>query len=186
MAKLPVIILLLLQITILLLSSCSKEQQTAPIKVRSDIDPSMSADNIDVLFSDSGKIEARLTAPLLHQFSGQNPRMEFPKGFKLYTYDSILRVQSTISAMYGIRYEFRDFMDARGNVIVRNELKNEQLNTEHLIWDVKSHRVYNSDPIKVTTPGKVLYGNDLESDEGFTRYSFKNPTGVMKVRKDSL
>ena len=91
MAKLPVIILLLLQITILLLSSCSKEQQTAPIKVRSDIDPSMSADNIDVLFSDSGKIEARLTAPLLHQFSGQNPRMEFPKGFKLYTYDSLLR-----------------------------------------------------------------------------------------------
>jgi len=187
MTRLPVIILLsLLQIPVFMLSSCSKEQQTVPVKIRSDVDPGMSAENIDVLFSDSGKIEARLTAPLLNQFSGQNPRMEFPKGFKLYTYDSIKRVQSTITALYGIRYELKDYMDARGNVIVRNELKNEQLNTEHLIWDVRTHRIYNSDPIKVITPGKVLYGNDLESDEGFTRYTFKNPSGEMRLRKDSL
>ena len=187
MARLPVLIFIsLLQILIFILSSCSKEQQTVQIKVRSDIDPSMSADNINVLFSDSGKIEARLTAPMLNQYSGQNPRMEFPKGFKIYMYDSIMRVQSTITARYGIRYDFKDYMEARKDVIVRNELKNEQLNTEHLIWDERSHRIYNNDPIKVTTPGKVLYGNDLESDEGFTRYNFKHPTGEMMVRKDSL
>ena len=76
--------------------------------------------------------------------------------------------------------------EARGNVIVRNEIKNEQLNTEHLIWDERNHRIYNNDPIKVITPGKILYGNDLESDETFTRYTFKNPTGHMMVRKDSV
>jgi len=81
MARLPVIIFIsLLQILIFMLSSCSKEQQTAKIMVRSDIDPSMSADNIDVLFSDSGKIEARLTAPMLNQYSGTKPPHGISKG----------------------------------------------------------------------------------------------------------
>jgi LPS export ABC transporter protein LptC len=187
MAKLPVIrFLFLLTILLILFASCNKEHQTVPAKIKTDSVPFMSAHNIDVLFSDSGKVEARLTAPLLNQYSGQNPRMEFPKGFKLYMYDSVMRVQSTITARYGIRYDIKDYMEGRGDVIVRNELKKEQLNTEHLIWDERNHRIYNNEPIKVTTPGKILYGNDLESDEGFTRYNFKNPTGEMKMKKDSV
>lgn len=175
-----------LQVILLLLSSCSKEKDVVAVKLRSEDDPAMSASNIDVFFSDSGRVQARLTAPLLNQYSGKLPRMDFPKGFYLIMYDSIMRVKSTIKADYGIRFDLRGYMEARGNVIVRNEQKNEQLNTEHLIWDERNHRIYNTDPIKVTTPGKVLYGNDLESDEAFTRYNFKNPSGQMMVRKDSV
>jgi hypothetical protein len=101
-------------------------------------------------------------------------------------YDSVMRVKTTITAMYGIRFDYRGYMEGRGNVIVRNEQKNEQLNTEHLVYDERGHRIYNNDPIKVITPGKILYGNDLESDESFTRYNFKNPTGQMMVKKDSV
>ena len=32
-------------------------------------------------------------------------------------------------------------MEAKGNVVVRNEKKNEQLNTELLTWDEKNHRI---------------------------------------------
>jgi len=175
-----------LQVILLLLSSCSKDKDVVAVKLRSEDDPAMSASNIEVFFSDSGRVQAKLTAPLLNQYSGKLPRMDFPKGFYLIMYDSIMRVKSTIKADYGIRFDLRGYMEARGNVIVRNEQKNEQLNTEHLIWDERNHRIYNTDPIKVTTPGKVLYGNDLESDETFTRYNFKNPSGQMMVRKDSV
>lgn len=179
-------ILVILQVIVLLFTSCSKEEEAVSGKLHSDEDPNMSADNIDVLFSDSGKVQARLTAPLMNEYVGKVPRMDFPKGFRIIMYDSIMRIKSSITAMYGIRFDMLGYMEARGNVVVRNELKNEQLNTEHLIWDERNHRIYNTDPIKVTTPGKVLYGNDLESDETFTRYSFKNPTGEMRVRKDSV
>jgi LPS export ABC transporter protein LptC len=178
--------LAILQVTLLLLSSCNKEKVVIAPRLHNQEDPSMSAVNIEVLFSDSGKVQAKLTAPVLNQYADKNPRMDFPRGFKIVMYDSIMRVRSSITAMYGIRFDYRGYMEARGNVVVRNEIKNEQLNTEHLIWDERNHRIYNNDPIKIITPGKVLYGNDLESDETFTRYNFKNPTGHMMVRKDSV
>ncbi len=179
-------LLAILQVILLLFSACTKEKEAASIKLHSSEDPSMSAVNVEILFSDSGKVQARLTAPLLNQYGGKNPRMDFPRGVKIIMYDSIMRVKSTLSALYGIRFDFKGYMEGRGNVIVRNELKNEQLNTEHLVWDERNHRIYNNDPIKIITPGKVLYGNDLESDETFTRYNFKNPTGQMMVKKDSV
>jgi len=171
---------------ILLLFSCTKEKEVAALKLHKEDDPSMSASNVDMIFSDSGKVQARLIAPLLNQYLGKVPRMDFPKGLKIIMYDSVMRIKSTITARYGIRFDIRGYMEARGNVIIRNEIKNEQLNTEHIIWDERNHRIYNSDPIKVITPGKVLYGNDLESDESFSRYNFKNPTGQMMVKKDSV
>ncbi|MEI7492414.1 MAG: LPS export ABC transporter periplasmic protein LptC [Bacteroidota bacterium] len=179
-------LLAILQLILLMFSACTKEKEAASIKLHSSEDPSMSAVNVEILFSDSGKVQARLTAPLLNQYGGKNPRMDFPRGVKLVMYDSIMRVKSTLSALYGIRFDFKGYMEGRGNVIVRNELKNEQLNTEHLVWDERNHRIYNNDPIKIITPGKILYGNDLESDETFTRYNFKNPTGQMMVKKDSV
>jgi len=179
-------ILIILHLSLLLFASCTKEQQVISGKLHSEEDPFMSAVNIEILFSDSGKVQAKLTAPLLNQYTGKNPRMDFPKGLMIIMYDSVMRVKSTITARYGIRFDIKGYMEARVNVIVRNEQKNEQLNTEHLIWDERNHRIYNNDPIKVTTPGKVLYGNDLESDESFSRYSFKNPTGQMMLKKDSV
>ena len=178
--------LAVLQILFLFVTSCAKEEKVVSVKVQSQDDPYMAASKIEVLFSDSGKVEAKLIAPALNQYAGKVPRMEFPRGFKLFMYDSVMRVKSTIRADYGIRFDIRGYMEGRGNVIVRNEIKNEQLNSEHLIWDERNHRIYNTDPIKITTPGKVLYGNDLESDESFTRYNFKNPTGQMMVKKDSV
>lgn len=171
---------------ILAVSSCSKEDKAEAVKPKTSEDPSMSANNIDVLFSDSGKVQARIKAPLLNEYSGKDPRTEFPKGFHITVFDSLMRPKSTITALRGIRYNGRGYMEANGKVVVRNEQKNEQLNTEHLVWDERNHRIYNNEAIKVTTPGKILYGNNLESDESFTRYSFKNPTGQMMVKKDSL
>ncbi|MEI6890152.1 MAG: LPS export ABC transporter periplasmic protein LptC [Bacteroidales bacterium] len=179
-------ILAILPVFLFLFISCTKEREVVAVKLHSEEDAFMSAHNIEVVFSDSGRIQAKLTAPLLNEYVGKNPRMDFPKGFMIIMYDSVMRIKSTITAWYGIRFDVKGYMEGRGNVIVRNEQKNEQLNTERLIWDERTHRIYNNDPIKVITPGKILYGNDLESDETFTRYSFKNPTGQMMIRKDSV
>lgn len=146
----------------------------------------MTARNIDVLFSDSGHITARLTGPLLNRYAGESPYLDFPKGFKIYLYDSILRASSTISGNRGMRREFAHSMEAWGNVVVRNEQKHEQLNTEHLIWDENQHRIWSDMRVKITTPDKVLYGDGMSSNEAFTEYTIKNPTGQMMVKKDSI
>jgi len=77
-------------------------------------------------------------------------------------------------------------MEAKGNVIVRNEFKNEQLNTEVLIWNELRHTIHTEASVKITTPNKVLYGTGLQSNETFSNYTILHPRGEMKIEKDSL
>jgi LPS export ABC transporter protein LptC len=139
-----------------------------------------------MVFSDSGKVQAKLTSVLLNQYSTPASFMEFPKGFKVVMYDSAMRIETTISATYGKRMDNTRIMLAKGNVVVRNEIKKEQLNTEELTWDEPRKMIFSKVPVKVTTPDKTLYGDGLESNESFTRYHFINVHGLMLVKKDSI
>jgi LPS export ABC transporter protein LptC len=146
----------------------------------------MSAKNIEVLFSDSGKIEAKLSSVLLNKYEGQNPYIEFPRGFKVVIYDSAGRVESTITGNYGKQDEVTRVMEARGNVIVRNEAKNQQINTEALTWNENRGLIYSDVKVKITTINKVLYSDGLKANESFTWYELVNPHGQMTVEKDSI
>ena len=171
---------------LLFLFSCTKTAKTDDIIQVRDNAPAMSAKNIDVLFSDSGKIQARLTSPLMNRYTGENPYLEFPNGFKVFMFDSVQHVTSTISGNRGVRKEYAHTMEAWGNVVVRNEKKNEQLNTEHLIWDENKHRIWTDVKVKITRPDNILNGTSMESNESFTQYSIQNFTGQMTVKGDSI
>ena len=146
----------------------------------------MSARNIDVLFSDSGRIQAQLTSSLMNRYNGESPWLEFPEGFKVLMFDSVRQTASTISGNRGIRRENAHTMEAWGNVVVRNEKKNEQMNTEHLIWDESKHKIWSDVKVKITRPDQILYGTQMESNETFTHYSIQGITGEMVVKKDSI
>ncbi|MDP4281242.1 MAG: LPS export ABC transporter periplasmic protein LptC [Bacteroidota bacterium] len=180
---LPVICLV---ISVFLISGCSgKKEMIAPIKNARNI-PSMSARNLEVIFSDSGKIQARLTGIVFNRFEGENPYIEFPQGFHIDIYDSAMKVETVISGNYGKRSENSRLIEAKGNVIVRNSLRNQQLNTESLFWDEFGRRIYTFSPVKITTSDKVLYGKGLEANESFTKYKITQVSGQMMVNKDSI
>lgn len=168
------------------LFSCSKAPQpNDSLKVQAN-DPVMSAHNIDVLFSDSGKIQAQLTSGLMNRYAGESPYLEFPEGFKIFMFDSVQQITSTITGNRGIRREHARIMEAWGNVVVRNEKKNEQINTEHLIWDENRHKIWSDVKVKITRPDQILFGTSMESNEAFTYYSIQGVTGEMAVKKDSI
>lgn len=173
-------------LTLFLFISCKKSDEQNNFPKHNVNDPSMSAQNIEVLFSDSGRIEARLTSPLLNRYEGENPSMEFPKGFSVFMYDAQHRLTSTITGNRGIRRDNTRTMEAWGNVVVKNIIKNEQLNTEHLIWEENRHKIWSDVKVRITTPDKTLYGDRMESNEDFTDYSILNVTGQMTVQRDSL
>jgi LPS export ABC transporter protein LptC len=176
----------IIALAMIIMSSCNKAPEaTTLLKARAD-DPVMSAQNIELLFSDSGKIQARLTSPLMNRYAGETPYLEFPHGFRVVMFDSIQQTSSTITANRGVRREYARTMEAWGNVIVRNEKKNEQLNTEHLIWNENQHKIWSDVKVKITKPDQVLNGISMESNETFTIYSIQQPTGQMNVKKDSI
>lgn len=168
------------------LAACTKEP-VAPglVKPHAD-DPVMAAHNIDLLFSDSGRIQARLTSPLMNRYGGESPYLEFPSGFHVTIFDSVMQTASTITANRGIRRENARTMEAWGNVIVRNEKKNEQLNTEHLVWDEHSRRIWSDVRVRITRPDQILNGSSLEANDSFTRYAIQQASGMMNVKQDSI
>jgi len=180
---LPVFLFLL---PVILFTGCQDDLKTVDVNIQQKNSPAMSAKNIEVIFSDSGKIQAKLYSPLINRYAGNDPFMEFPKGFKVLIYDSVMRVESIITGNYGKRRESLRIMEARGNVVVRNEVTKKQLNTESLTWDENSRMIYSNVKAKITTADKVLFVEGLESNESFTWYKFRRVTGEMIVKKDSL
>jgi LPS export ABC transporter protein LptC len=166
--------------------ACSKAPRpNESLKVQVE-DPVMSARDIEILFSDSGMVLAKLTAPLMNRYAGEDPFLELPNGFRVAMYDSSRQITSTVTGDRGVRRDKAHTMEAWGNVVVRNEPKNEQLNTEHLVWELNRHRIWSDVKVKITRPDQVLYGSGMESNEAFTQYSIQNPTGEMTVKSDSL
>jgi LPS export ABC transporter protein LptC len=168
------------------LLSCGKASLPDDMVIPEQEAPVMSARNISVLFSDSGQVQAQLTSSLMNRYAGENPYLELPEGFMISMFDSSGAVVTTITGKRGVRKENVRIMEAWGNVVVRNEIKNEQLDTEHLIWDETRHRIWSDVKVRITRPDQVLHGASMESNETFTRYSITDPVGEMAVANDSI
>ena len=168
----------------IMLFGCKSDIKTIHIYGEIDTLPEMIAKDIEFIQSDSGAVQALLPSPLMNKYSGKKRFIEFPEGFKVQFFDSLLNVKSFMVADYGISYEQKKRMEAYKNVVVINNEKNEKLNTEHLIWDQSKKKIFSNVAVKITTKDEVIYGDSLESDETFNKYEIINPRGTINVEDD--
>jgi len=167
-----------------MLTACKPDMQTISAYTYKDTLPDLVAHNIEYTRSDSGLVKVVLTAPLLHQYEGDEPYFEFPAGFKVLFYDSSMKASSVMTANYGIGYDYKKIMEAENNVVIINYEKNEELNTERLVWDQKLKRIFSDTIVKITTNEEILYGKGLESDESFNNYEIIKPSGTLLFEDD--
>ena len=145
--------------------------------------PVESAKNVETIYSDSAHILMIVKAPVLDYYEGEKPYHEMPKGIEIYFYDTLMQVKSKLTANYAISYEKEKIMEAKNNVIVVNE-KKEQLNTEHLVWDEKRAIIFSDKFVKINTGKEILLGEGMESDERFDKWKIKRPKGSISVKED--
>ncbi len=149
--------------------------------------PVESTKDVEFLYSDSAQIQLKLTAPQTDRFVGDKSYFEMPKGMHVLFYGKYPKVQTELKADYGVGYDTINgikFMEVKRNVVVINE-KGDRLNTEHLIWNANSKRIYTQDFVKITTKDEVIWGDGLEADEDFSKYEIKNVKGQINI-KDTL
>jgi len=166
-----------------LLFACENDLNTIQKISAKDNSPFEISKDIELYYSENGKVEVLLKTPLLERYTGERPYLEMTQGVEMFFYDSLMNISSQITANYAINYENEKITEARNNVIVINE-KNEQLNTEHLIWDEKKSVIYSEVAVIITTPDEVLFGEGFESDERFEKWHIKKPTGSFNVKDD--
>lgn len=160
------------------LLSCENDIQTIDILAIGKDAASETMKDAEIIYSDSGMVKMKIIGPKLDRYAGEKAHIVFPAGVNMLFYDDSLKVNSTLKADYGIRYETEGGMEAKRNVEVVN-VKGEKLNTEHLIWDEAKDRIYTEVFVKITRGNEVMYGDGLESNQDFTKYRIKNFKGTI-------
>jgi len=143
--------------------------------------PAIAAKEVNMLYSEEAKIRVIVKAPVMNQYREEEKAYkEMPEGIDVKFYDSTDKVSSSIRSNYAIDYETELKMEAKNDVVVVNE-KQEQLNTEHLIWDRKAEKIYTDEFVKITTPDKIFFGEGMESDQRFENWKLKKVKGTFSV-----
>jgi LPS export ABC transporter protein LptC len=144
------------------------------------------ADEVQIIYSKEGHTKAQLFTKTFNHIQNTIPTyIEMKNGLKVEFYDDTLKVLSTLTSKYGKMFEDTGNVLVRDSVVVTNA-KNEQLNTEELVWNEKLQKFYTEKFVKISTPTQVIYGDGLESNQTFTQYKITNVKGIIGVNKNSL
>ncbi len=163
-----------------MLFSCKKNDvEVVNILTSLDTQPTQSIMNLETIYTDSGKIKLKVTAPLVERFSGDDyNKIFFSKGIRVLFFDKNGLVESSLSAKHAIYHENETLWEASDSVVAINN-KGEVLNTELLFWNEKENRIYSNKFVKITTEEDVIYGNGFESDQTFSSWTITKVKGVI-------
>lgn len=166
-------------------SSCRKSEvkQAAESLPREQI-AALITDSVTTLISDSGITRYRIETPQWLVFDKtEPPYQEFPKGIYLEQFDADLNVQASLKSDYAYYDETAQQWTLRGHVHALN-LKGEQFDTEELIWQQKTHRIFSDSSIIITRAKNIIEGVGFDSNEDMSKYTILNPTGVFPIEDE--
>lgn len=167
-----------------ILFSCENDMPTVLKLSSKDSIPDIAITSVNVKQTEMGKLTFELIAPKMISYQKDEAFTELPNGFRMIFYDSIMQPKSEITANYGISWDSKKTMEARGNVIVRNFQKQEQLNTESLVYDQIAKKISTKDFVKITTPDRIIIGTGMESDELFDNWVIREVTSTIYVEEN--
>lgn len=136
------------------------------------------------VFTEGGQVKNELYAARAEQF--QTPDSAYnllSGGFKLTFYNDEQQVDSRLTAKNGFIRGDNSLMIARDSVVFVNSV-GETLYTEELIWVQDSAVVYTNKFVTIERIDDIIYGKGLISDENFTNYVIKEPTGTFFLKED--
>ena len=166
-----------------LLSACENDiNKIREISARQVSKQVQRTKGVDVIYSDSAKVKARVLAPLMLEYPvGIKPYTVFPKGVKLYIFNDSLKISTTLVADSAIRRENDKLTEMYKNVVVTNA-KGETLKSDELIWDENKKLIYSNKAVRTKSAnGNVMQGTSFTSDETFTHWKMQQSTGVIHV-----
>jgi LPS export ABC transporter protein LptC len=149
--------------------------------------PTIKINDVHTMITDSGNIRVVLDAPVMQSFKPEkqdaSPYDEYPEGLtvKFYNEDTI---ESVIKAEYGIYYAKQQLWEAKRNVVGKNLIKEEQINTEQLYWNVKNEKIYTNKFVRITTKEEIFIGTGFESNQDFSSWTINNPKGSFVINEN--
>ena len=159
-----------------------KEVMILPKK---ELRPSQVGDSVTLLYSDSTQLKVVLKANRMLIFNKNvtEPYTLLPKGLFVTFFDDQEKVSATLKANYGIRYDIKKQMEVKYAVELINK-DGTKLETEKLIWNEVTQRIYTDVFVKITNRKEIIMGTGMESNQDFTKYEIKHVTGQIQINTD--
>ncbi|MBO8445088.1 MAG: LPS export ABC transporter periplasmic protein LptC [Bacteroidetes bacterium] len=131
--------------------------------------PVQTVDKMFVVQSENGLLQMRMEADVMERYDKDTLSYElFPKGFAVYGYneEGLLETEITSDNARHVKFEDgREKWEAFGNVVVRNVINKEVMETDTLYWDRKNEKIYTDCYVKMHSPDGFIQGYGMESDE---------------------
>ena len=142
--------------------------------------------DVDVIYSDSARVKAHMTAPVMINYKVKKPYTEMPKGVKVIFYDNNLKETSTIIADHGVYREQEKLVELHKNVVGTNA-KGDTFTSDELIWNEDTKQIRSSKTVHVKmADGSITDGTSFVSDENFNHWTVTQGTGIIHVNNQEI
>lgn len=132
----------------------------------SEFVPSGDADNVNLKYTDSGRIKSVLISKKMYDYANvEFAFTEFPKGVDVTIYDNKGK-RTFIRSNYAISYKKTNIIDLQGKVKITSE-DGQVLETEQLYFDQKNQWFYTEKKFKLTDAKGVSTGQGIDFSKDF-------------------
>ena len=145
----------------------------------SEFVPTGEANQINLKYTDSGRINAILESPKMLDFSSlEFIFTEFPKGVHVTLFDKKEKKTFIISD-YAVSYKLTNIIDLQGDVKITSEA-GQMLETQQLYFDQKNEWFFTEKSFKFTDPKGVTNGQGIDFSKDFKIINSQRITGEIE------
>ena len=155
-----------------------------------DETPVQVVDDMYMQQTENGIVKMRAEAPRMEKYEKDSLDYElFPEGFFVYGFDETGKLETEIVADNARHQKYddgRESWEAFGNVVVKNLINQEVMETDTLYWDQKNEKIYTHCYVRMYSPDGFMQGYGMESDQrARSTILFNNFNNYAIVVKDS-
>lgn len=148
----------------------------------SEFVPSGDADNVNLKYTDSGKIKSILISPKMLDYANADfVFTEFPKGVDVTIYDEKGK-RTFIKSNYAVSYKETSIIDLQGKVKITSE-GGQVLETEQLYFDQKNQWFYTEKKYKLTDVKNGSTGQGIDFSKDFKTINSQRIQGEIESKE---
>ena len=141
--------------------------------------PVQVVDDMFLQQTENGVVKLRAEAPRMEKYEKDTLDYElFPDGFFVYGFDETGKLETEIVADNARHMKYddgRETWEAFGNVVVKNLINQEVMETDTLYWDQENEKIYTHCYVRMYSPDGFMQGYGMESDQRARNSIIFNP-----------
>jgi len=142
--------------------SCENDEKVLQERVKKKIGVD-EAKNVQLLYSQAGKVKSKLTAPVMYRYQDTLPRVEFPNSMHIDFYNDSMQIESIVDAKYGRYIEGQNKAYLRDSVVAIQKFSGDTVRCKELWWDQNKQLFYTDKPALITKKD----GTIIPAQKGF-------------------